>query len=132
MTPQHIAEAIDKSPLNRGISGADWLASKGNIPIELSNGDIALFDDEGDGVYEGHYFFTSRGKEAVASARDILRLMFTQHDARVIFGMVPAGRREVGFITRRIGFKFIGPRHTPEGWCDLFVLPRTRYFRSIA
>jgi hypothetical protein len=60
--PNHlIAEAIDTAPLNRGLKGADWLARPGNVPVTFDNGDIALFDYEGDGVYQVHFLFQSRG-----------------------------------------------------------------------
>jgi len=45
-----VIHAIDTSPLNRGLSGADWIARPGNIPVTFENGDVALFDDEGEGT----------------------------------------------------------------------------------
>lgn len=129
MTPSMIATRIDTAPLNRGLRGADWLASEGNIPVIVGD-DLALFDDEGDGVFEGHYLFVSTGRKAIDNARKALRFMFGQHSAKLIFGMVPAARRDVKLMTRWLGFKSAGMRETPEGPCELFILSNTRFYRD--
>ncbi len=132
MTPtlEIVAARIDAAPLNRGLVGADWLASEGNVPVTFGNGDVALFDNEGDGVFEGHYLFVSRGAEAIRHARQALRTMFAEHGATLIFGMVPDFRRDVKWITRRLGFKSAGLRETPEGPCELFVLSNVMFYRG--
>lgn len=121
-TLQHIAAAIDAAPLNRGLVGADWLASEGNIPVTFDNGDIALFDDEGDGNYQVHFLFVSRGREAIRHARAAFRTMFIEHGAKLIFGLVPNFRRDVKLLARWAGGKFAGRRETSEGPCELYVL----------
>lgn len=129
MTPSMIAARIDEAPLNRGLRGADWMASDGNIPVIVGD-DLALFDDEGDGVYEGHFLFQSRGRKAIAHARSALKYMFGQQGAKLIFGLVPADRRDVKMMTRWLGFKSAGMRETPEGPCELFVLSNVRFYRG--
>lgn len=121
---RYIAEAIDSSPLNRGLKGEDWLASKGNIPITFDNGDVALFDDEGDGTYEVHFLFICRGAKAIDHAREAFKIMFTEHDAKLIFGLVPDFRRDVKLLARWAGGKSAGMRPTSEGPCELFVLSK--------
>jgi hypothetical protein len=118
----HIAQAIDNSPLNRGMSGAVWLASEGNIPIVFENGDIALFEHEGEGTYEGHLLFESRGREAISHARKAFEIMFTKHGAKLILGLVPDFRRDVKLLARWAGGKSVGKRSTSNGVCELFIL----------
>lgn len=118
-----IIAAIDASPLNRGLSGAAWLDHDGNIPIVVGN-DIALFDDEGDSVYEIHVLFHSRGRASVASGREAIRRMFEDYGADLIFGLIPDFRRDVKIWARWIGMKFIRMRETVEGPCELFVLSK--------
>lgn len=118
-----IIDAIDASPLNRGLSGADWLAREGNVGIVMGS-DIALFDDEGDSIYQVHFLFVSRGKAAVASAKESFRQMFENYGADVIFGMVPHFRRDVAMLARWAGGKSRGLRETSEGVCELFVLSK--------
>lgn len=127
--PNHyyIAEAIDTAPLNRGLKGADWLASKGNIPVTFDNGNVALFDNEGDGIYEVHFLFPCRGAKAIDNAREAFRVMFTEHGASLIFGLVPDKRRDVKLLARWTGMKSAGMRPTTEGPCELFVLSKSMW-----
>lgn len=123
MSDQAIISAIDASPLNRGLSGADWLAHGGNVPIVIGD-DIALFDDEGDSKYQVHFLFVSRGKAAVAAAKESFRQMFENYGADLIFGLVPHFRRDVKLLARWAGGKSRGLRETSEGVCELFVLSK--------
>jgi hypothetical protein len=130
VSAEKVAEAIDNSPLNRGLSGAVWLASAGNIPVAFDNGDIALFDHEGGRDYQVHFLFQSRGREAIEHARESFRIMFTQHDAELIFGLVPDFRRDVKLLARWAGGKFAGKRTTSEGVCELYVLSSLMFFKG--
>ena len=123
----NVAHAIDTAPLNRGLSGAAWLSRPGNIPVTFDNGDVALFDDEGDGTYEVHFLFESRGREAIEHAKQSFEIMFTQHDAALIFGLVPDFRRDVKLLARWAGGKSQGIRQTPEGPVELFVLSKAMW-----
>ena len=124
LSNRQIAEAIDQAPLNRGLSGAEWLARDGNIAITFDNGDIALFDIEDDQAYEVHFLFQSRGRKAIDHARQSFRIMFTKHDARLIYGLVPDFRRDVKLLARWAGGRSAGMRQTSEGPCELFVLSK--------
>jgi hypothetical protein len=121
---QIIANAIDTAPLNRGLKGVDWLARPGNTPVTFDNGDVALFDDEGDGVYQVHFLFQSHGRKAIEHAREAFKIMFTEHGASLIFGLVPDFRRDVKLLARWAGGKSAGLRPTSEGPCELFVLSK--------
>lgn len=118
-----IISAIDASPLNRGLSGEAWLSHEANVPIVMGE-DVALFDDEGDCIYQVHFLFVSRGKAAVASARESFRQMFENYGAELIFGMVPDFRRDVKMLARFAGGKSAGMRNTEFGPCELFVLSK--------
>lgn len=118
-----IIEAIEASPLNRGLRGADWLAHEGNVPIVMDD-DIALFDYEGENIYQVHFLFTSRGRAAVASAREAFHQLFTKHGAQLIFGLVPDHLPHAKIMARWAGGRFAGKRNTPDGVCELFVLSR--------
>lgn len=117
-----VIQAIDTSPLNRGLSGAAWVSRSGNVPITFDNGDVALFDDEGDGTYEVHFLFQSRGKLAIQHAKEAFRQMFTEHGAEFIFGLTPVELRHARIFNRLIGGKSAGLRSTRHGVCELFTL----------
>ena len=118
-----IIHAIDTSPLNRGLSGAAWLAVEGNVPI-VKGEDVALFDDEGEDTYQGHFLFVSRGRAAVAFAREAFNEMFEIYGADLIFGLIPDDHRAAKLVVRWAGGKSAGKRETTEGLCELFVLSR--------
>jgi hypothetical protein len=128
-TETAIINAIDASPLNRGLSGAAWIEHGGNVPIVMGD-DIALFDDEGDSIYQVHVLFASRGRAAVASLREALRQMFENYGADLIFGLVPDFRREVKLLARWAGMKFVRTRETSEGLCELFVLSKEMWSKK--
>lgn len=127
---QTIAEVIDAAELNRGLRGADWLASEGNIPVTFDNGDIALFEDEGQDTFEVHFLFVSRGREAIARVREAFRIMFAEHGAKVIFGLVPDFNRKMKLVARWAGAKSAGLRPTSEGPCELYVISNTMFYRD--
>lgn len=126
-----VAAAIDASPLNMGVRGSDWLASDDNIPITFGNGDVALFEHEGDHNYEVHFLFVARGREAIRHAREAFRVMFTEYGAELIFGLVPDFRRDVKLLSRWIGGKSAGMRATSNGPCELFVLSNDMWKASV-
>lgn len=117
-----VAEAIDEAALNSGVRGADWLASEGNIPVTFDNGDIALFEHEGEGEYQGHFMFVSGGAIARDHAREALREMFEDRAATLIYGLTPTCLRHAKIMSRMIGFRSAGIRMTENGPCELFVM----------
>lgn len=127
---QIIIEAIESSPLNCGLSGADWLAFAGNISI-VKDHDVTLFDDEGGAAYQIHILYQSSGRKAIGRAKDAFCEMFQKHHAGLIFGMVPVFQKHVKLIARWAGMKSVGIRATPEGPCELFVLSREMWKGSI-
>ncbi len=117
-----VIKAIDEASLNRGLSGANWLSDRRNIACVSENGDVTLFDYEGDKDYQIHVIFKSRGRAAIQSARESIQTMFDIHGADLIFGLVPDFRRDVKLLARWVGMKSAGIRMTDEGPCELFVL----------
>ena len=107
-----IIHEIDTSPLNRGLRGIDWVRNPMNVAITEGD-DLALFDYIEPGVYEGHFFFQSRGKEAVEATRIITaRMLETAH---LIIGRVPLINRKAGVIARSAGYHYVGISHTEHG-----------------
>lgn len=118
-----IIEAIDTAPLNRGLKGAEWIASPGNVPVAFDNGDVMLFDFEAPGQYQAHVLFNSRGRKAIEQVRKAFKAMFEEHKASLIFGMVPDFRRDVKMLARWTGMRSAGPRWASEG----LGLPDTKF-----
>ena len=93
--------------------------------ICLVSGDNgAMFAWRGPGVFEGHVFFTERGKTARDTFRAMLTAMFCQFDADLTWGLVPVGNRAARLFMRLVGTESRGVMETPEGDCELFVMER--------
>lgn len=122
-----VTEAIETAPLNRGLKGADWLASPGNIFVVTDDEDVTLFDNEGDGVFAIHVLYKSRGRKAIERAKDAIAELFEKHDARLIYGMAPVIRPEVRMLARWTGMRSSGLRETRHGLCELFVLSKFQW-----
>lgn len=128
-----IAEAIDTAPLNRGLKGDDWLAFEGNVSVMTDDGDITLFDNEGEGVYGIHVLYQSRGRKAIERAKEAIATMFREHGASLIIGMVPDFRADVKWLARQAGMRCAGYRYASEGpglgqtKFELFVLSKFQW-----
>lgn len=117
-----IIGAINSSPLNRGLNGADWVADPRNVAVIEDERDIVLFDYEGPGIFQIHVLFSSsRGRGAVERIKRALRGMIRDHRAEVIFGLVPDHRRDVKMMARWVGMKSHGERANDCGVCELFI-----------
>ncbi len=110
---QRIIHEIDTSPLNRGLRGVDWVANPLNVALFYGD-DMALFDYITPGHYEGHFFFQSRGKEAVEVAKILTQKMF-EHGALMIVGYVPFINRRAGVIAHAAGYHYAGNKMTEHG-----------------
>jgi len=120
MTQQDIIEAINSSPMNRGLNGADWFERPGNISINIDE-DVFLFDYENEGIYQAHFLATEGGKATLRRSKQALRIMF-DGDATMVFCLVPVARRDVSLMVRWIGFTYKQTVPTPYGVCDLYCV----------
>lgn len=115
-----IIHEIDTSPLNRGLRGIDWVSDPRNIAV-MEGDDLALFDYEAPGIYQGHFLFQSRGKEAVEATRILTRRMF-EHGARMLVGYVPVCNRKAGVIARMAGWHYAGIKATEDGPMFVYLI----------
>jgi hypothetical protein len=125
-----VIRAIEKAPYNMGLTGAAWLASEGNKAVTFDDCGVVLFDHEGGHEYQAHFLLNTHGRQAVEQAKCAFRIMFTQHRAELIFGLVPDFRRDVKMVARWAGAKSVGKRKTAYGDCELFVLSNLMFFKK--
>jgi hypothetical protein len=106
-----------------------WLGTDYNLALVSSTGDVALFEfiPESNGTFIGHYLFETRGKEALVSAQQFLRMMFMLYGADMIVGMVPVEKKNVCLFTKWLGFTDDGVVDTLNGKAKLFTLERKDY-----
>ena len=116
-----IIHEIDHSPLNRGLKGIDWVNTPGNVAL-FHGDDLALFDYTAPGRYEGHFFFVSRGKEAVEVAKILTQRMFDEFDALLIIGYVPVINPKARVIARMAGYHYAGLKQTVHGPVYVYLI----------
>lgn len=102
----------------------EWVLDKANIALINDKGDVALFQLLRPEVYYGHYFFFSRGREAVNVAKDFLREAFTEHPVKVIQGLTPLVNLGARWMNRQLGFKSQGVTPTIADTCEIVIMTK--------
>lgn len=105
----------------------EWLSDPDNIALTNDNEDLALFDFNSDGIYTGHYFFNSRGKEAYNAAQDFLKEIFTDYNLKVIRGYTPLDKKGALWMNKKLGFTEYGNVETHIGPCRLVFLTKLEW-----
>lgn len=127
--PVKVQTALDY--LSKGSADPiEWLADPVNIALENEHGDLALFEYgiPGKQVYSGHYYFQSRGRQAIKAARDFLDELFnTCYNVNILMGLVPLDNRASRWITRQIGFTSYGHEALGEREYELFILTKKEF-----
>lgn len=85
----------------------DWVSDSRNYALIDDRENIGLFDYNPSG-YEGHMYFNSRGKEAIASASEMIQWFFDNTQETEIIGKTPILCKGAWMLARKLGFKRIG------------------------
>lgn len=108
----------------------EWISDKKNIVLINDKGDMGLFEPAVRQYYSAHYYFKSRGRDAINSALEILDVIFhTCYNIPVMTGLVPEHRRDVKLTTRRLGFTSYGTIHCDGKPYELFILRKEDFKR---
>lgn len=112
-----------------GFHPDEWVANERNIALVNSNDDIALFEHQAGlkNTVCGHYFFFSRGKEAVKAAQQFLEEVFTTTYVETITGLTPTNHKGALWMNRRLGFKEHGDVSTSVGPCRFVILTKEQW-----
>ena len=112
-----------------GFNPEEWIKNPLNIALKNEQGDIALFENQHglSNTVCGHYFFFSRGKEAVKAAQDFLEEVFTTTYIEVITGLTPVDHKGALWMNRRLGFKDHGQVETVTGPCRFVFLSKEQW-----
>ncbi len=109
----------------------EWLADPTNIALENEHGDLALFEYGFPlkKIYSGHYFFKSRGRQALQAARDFLDEIFNPcYNINVITGFTPVDNKAARWISRRVGFTSHGFEEIHGKEYELFILTKKEFY----
>lgn len=103
-----------------------WLANRYNI-MYVEGDDVGLLTFEYPGVYNAHWFFKSRGKDALDTAFDMLDDLFNTSDAKAIRGITPIDLKGARYLAKRLGFISMGIEEYPDGKYEVMVLTKNDF-----
>ena len=107
----------------------EWVAEPHNIALLNEVGDLALFErGKNPLTVTGHYYFLSRGKDAIRTAREFLSDVFDL-GVQTITGITPLTNLGARWMSRHLGFKSYGVVKTTEEPFELFIMHHTEYKR---
>lgn len=112
-----------------GFDPEEWLANEKNIALINNNDDVALFENQAD-LFDtvcGHYFFFSRGKEAVKTAQEFLLEVFANTYIDTIIGLTPITHKGALWLNRKLGFQEHGEVSTSVGPCRFVMLTKEQW-----
>lgn len=110
------------------IGAEEWLSLPTNIALTNDKGDIALFEIGFKDIYTGHYYFQSRGRQAITAARDFLDELFnTCYNIDIILGLTPITNLAARWLTRQVGFKSYGIVHGPTSHYEMFIITKREF-----
>lgn len=104
-----------------GFDPKEFVLNDDNVCL-LKESDLSLFEKISDEVYEGHYFFQSRGKKALRTSQEMLSYFVDEFKPRIIKGLTPLENLGARWMSRQLGFKSYGVVQTVAGPCELFIM----------
>lgn len=118
-----------------GFNVDEWLDTPVNVALVNSAGDVALFEHRPEfpqTVY-GHYFFFSRGKEAIAAAEEFLQEIFqSEYYVNTITGLTPIENKGAVWMNKHLGFVEQGCVETEAGPCILVSLTKQQWITRMS
>ena len=109
---------------------AAWLADEDNIMF-VSGEDVGLLAYEYPGMYNGHWFFVSRGRKAKEVATAMIDDLFTNYDASAVRGLTDVKLRGAIWLARQIGFVSMGIVEYDDGPHELLCLTKQMFYDRI-
>lgn len=105
-----------------------WIADPDNIVLVNDRGDIALFEKGIKHVHSGHYYFKSRGRQAIKAGTEFLDELFnTCYNIQVLMGLVPITHLGARWLSRQLGFKSYGIEHVGEKPYEMFIITKKEF-----
>lgn len=84
-----------------------WFENPKHVMMVVGD-NVGLCTYEYPGLYNAHWFYTARGKEAIDLGKAMIRYMFENKDAQVIRGMIRLDFKASRWATRKVGLRSLG------------------------
>lgn len=114
----------------KGLDPESWLKNDFNVALIDDKENLALFERQWllTKTVTGHYFFKSRGKDALIASKKMLKEIFTgPYSIEVIAGITPVDHKGALWMNRQIGFKSHGQIDTEIGPCEFVILTKQEW-----
>lgn len=106
-----------------------------NMPMNLMfvEGDnIGLATYEYSGVYNVHWYYTARGREAIELAKRMIANLFENYGAEIIRGMIETKLKASRWACRQVGLTSHGIIYDPKyGECEMFTATKDEFLRKV-
>lgn len=124
-----VAEAMKVLDPKGVVDPVEWVSNPVNLVLEIDD-DLALFEyglpDKR--IYSAHYFFKSRGKQAMQAAKAFLDEVFNScYNIDVIMGLTPVEHRAARWMNRRMGATSYGIEEVHGKEFELFILTKKEF-----
>jgi hypothetical protein len=113
-----------------GFYPVEWLSNLNNVALTNKNKDIALFErhDLNPVSVFGHYFFWSRGRDALNAAQVFLREIFTgPYNVEMIVGLTPVTHKGALWMNKQLRFNEIGELPLPKETYKMVMLTKKEW-----
>lgn len=104
-----------------------WASNKYNILLKEGE-DVGAFTYEYPGMYNAHYFLTSRGKTARDLVLRTFKYVFETYDVKILRGLTKADLKAARWMARQFGFKSYGIVEYPNGPHELFIMTKDEFY----
>lgn len=103
-----------------------WVKNKNNVMF-VEGDDVGLATFEYPGVYTVHWFFVSRGRQALRNAQDMIGTMFDDFDARILRGLTPVDLKAARWLAKKVGLTSYGFLEFPNGTHEIMCITKQDY-----
>ncbi len=106
-----------------------FVGNKKNV-ILVDGEDVGLAVYEYPGLYTGHFFLKSGGKQAFAVVRKMMHEMIDNYGCKAFRGITPTRIKAARWFNRKLGFQSLGIIETERGPHELFVLSAEDFLKK--
>ena len=105
-----------------------WVNIERNLMYRLGD-DVGLATYDYPGVYTVHWFFKSKGKEALRVARIMLDYLFMKHEPEVLRALVLMENKPSRYMAKYMGFEHLSVEEFSDGPTEVMILTK-KVFRD--
>lgn len=103
-----------------------WLKVPGNLAYTVGD-DLGLATHDYPGLYAVHWFFKSRGLQAVKVCLSMLEKVFNEHGAEIVRGVTPIDNKPARRLAKYVGCETLCIEEYPDGLYEIMVLSKDRF-----